>query len=85
MDFIIGMFLIIFGLIFILNFASLSITDKPQLMGECGATTPTEEGIGSTLFKNLFRVNNGRLPVTTSAAVVSRPIIPGSDYSTTFY
>ncbi len=35
MDFIIGMFLMVFILIMLINFASISVSDSPSVSGQC--------------------------------------------------
>ena len=56
MDFIIGMFLIVFVLIMLINFASISISDIPSVSGQCA--------IGS----GLFSMSGKQVPTTTMVA-----------------
>ena len=57
MDFIIGMFLIVFVLIMLINFASISVSDTPSVNGQCA--------IGGGLF-NIF--GQQQVPTTTMVA-----------------
>lgn len=54
MDFIIGMFLVIFVLIMLINFASISVSDSPSVSGQCG--------VGG-----LFSMSSQQVPTTTVA------------------
>lgn len=56
MDFIIGMFLMVFILIMLINFASISVSDSPSVSGQCS--------IGSW-----FNPGNATMQTSTSTTV----------------
>ena len=57
MDFIIGMFLIVFALIMLINFASISVTDSPSVSGQCA--------MGSGWFGSSMPTGAMAIPTTT--------------------
>ncbi len=77
----------IFVIIAILNFTTITISDSPQ-SGQCASTSGTSSGggIASTLLGNLFNIKNETIPTTTIPLLTgTRNMIPGSDYNTYFF
>ncbi len=86
MDFIIGMFLFIFFIVAILNFATISISDSPNMTGQCNATSTGsgQPGIAGTLLGNMF---GSGVPMSTMPMPMPVPTmgIPGSNYNQIFF
>jgi hypothetical protein len=87
MDFIVGMFLMILVIVALLNFATISISDSPQMAGSCSAGGngggAGEPSIAGTLLGNLFGTAKP-LPTAQITPMTTRPLM-GSDYSTYFF